>query len=279
MSTTAKIQGITRVRVWQLWNEYLSIGEIPELRKPGRKRKEISDDEKKLILEKHEQYKLGPLALESRIERDTGIHIPHNRIYRIMLEGGLIMENPRKKRQRKYVRFERKHSMSLWQGDWKYLDNGKWLIAFLDDASRRIMCYGVFDNATTENTISVLKKGFQEYERPIEIMTDHGTQFVSSRTDKKGYSRHKFGEFLEENGIKHILARVHHPQTNGKIERFFGTVEAKKRFFKDIDELMRWYNYDKPHMSLDFKNAETPDEAFYRKLPEEIIFKYEGWLI
>ncbi len=154
MSTTAKIQGITRVRVWQLWNEYLSVGEIPESRKVGRKRKEISDEEKKLILEKHNQYKLGPLALESVIERDIGIHILHNRIYRIMLEGALIMENPRKKRQRKYVRFERKHSMSLWQGDWKYLDNGKWLIAFLDDASRRIMCYGVFDNATTENTIS-----------------------------------------------------------------------------------------------------------------------------
>ncbi len=217
MSTIARIQGITRARVWQIWNEYLSTGEIPELKKPGRKRKEISDEEKKLVLEKYDQYKLGPLALESRIERDTGIHIPHNRIYKIMLEGGLIMENPRKKRQRKYVRFERKHSMSLWQGDWKYLDNGTWLIAFLDDASRRIMCYGVFDNATTENTISVLKKGFEEYGRPREIMTDHGTQFVSSRTDKKGYSRHKFGEFLEENGIKHILARIHHPQTRAAV--------------------------------------------------------------
>ena len=44
-------------------------------------------------------------------------------------------------------------------------------------------------------------------------------------------------------------------------------------------EILHNYNYDKPHMSLDFKNAETPDEAFYRKLPEEIVFKYEGGLI
>jgi len=69
-------------------------------------------------------------------------------------------------------------------------------------------------------------------------MTDHGTQFVASRRDKKGYAKHKFGEFLEENGIEDILARVNHPQTNGKIERFFGLVEAKKRYFKDIDELI-----------------------------------------
>jgi len=34
----AEIQGITRVRVWQLYGEYLSKGEIPELKKPGRKR-------------------------------------------------------------------------------------------------------------------------------------------------------------------------------------------------------------------------------------------------
>ncbi len=36
---------------------------------------------------------------------------------------------------------------------------------------------------------------------------------------------------------------------------------------------MRWYNCGKPYMSLDFKNAETPDEAFYRKLPEEMVFE------
>ena len=69
-------------------------------------------------------------------------------------------------------------------------------------------------------------------------MTDYATQFVASWKDKKGYAKHKFSEFLEENGIKHILARVNHPQTNGKIERFFALFDAKKRFFKDIDELI-----------------------------------------
>ena len=43
--------------------------------------------------------------------------------------------------------------------------------------------------------------------------------------------KHKFSEFLEENGIKHILARVNHSQTNGKIERFLGLVEAEERIY------------------------------------------------
>jgi len=32
-------------------------------------------------------------------------------------------------------------------------------------------------------------------------------------------------------------------------------------------------------MSLDFDNAETPEEAFWRKLPPERIFEYVGGLL
>ncbi len=31
---------------------------------------------------------IGPFALKVKIEREVGKHIPHNRIYRIMLAGG-----------------------------------------------------------------------------------------------------------------------------------------------------------------------------------------------
>ena len=283
MSDVAKAQKVTRVRVWHLYQQYLSSGEFPTLRKPGKKPEPVSETEKDLIIRMHEKHHLGPLALEVKIERETGRHIPHNRIYKIMLAEGKIVENPRKKKQRKYVRYERTHSMSLWQGDWKHLvidDKEKWLIAFLDDASRRIMCYGVYDNATTENTIQTLKQGFKEFGCPREILTDHGTQFVANKKDKKGNSSHKFPEFLAENGIKHILAGVHHPQTNGKIERFFGTLEQKRHLFQnDLDRFMDWYNNVLPHMSLDFANAETPAEAFWRKLPEERIMGYAGWLL
>ena len=284
MSRVARIQGVSRVRVWQLWREYMATGEIPRLRKPGRKPVPIPRHERELVFEMYERYKLGPLALERKIRRETGQHIPHNKIYRIMLEGGLIVENPRKKRQRRYVRFERTHSMSMWQGDWKQVQidgEEKWLIAFMDDASRRIMCYGIYDHATTENTIRTLRKGFRRHGCPMEILTDHGTQFTANKKrDKKGHSKHPFPEFLRQHGIKHILARVQHPQTNGKIERFFGTLEQKLPLFNNnIHELIHWYNYDKPHMSLDFENAETPEEAFWRKLPPEKILEYAGWLL
>ncbi len=153
----------------------------------------------------------------------------------------------------------------------------KWIIAFMDDASRFITCYGVFDSATTENTIKVLKEGFAEYGIPDEILTDHGTQFVASKTREK--AKHRFKEFLKENEVRHILARINHPQTNGKIERFFGLMEQKVHLFDSVDEFVYWYNYVKPHMSLNFDELETPYQAFLRKLPAERVFEFSGrWL-
>ena len=89
-------------------------------------------------------------------------------------------------------------------------------------------------------------------------------------------AKHKFREFLKENGIRHILARVNHPQTNGKIERLFGLMEQKICLFESLDEFVHWYNYVKPHMSLNFDELETPYQAFLRKLPAERVFEYGG---
>lgn len=32
---------------------------------------------------------------------------------------------------------------------------------------------------------------------------------------------------------------------------------------------MKWYNHNRPHMSLDWENQETPAQAFAKKMPKE----------
>jgi len=57
---------------------------------------------------------------------------------------------------KQWVRYERAHSMSLWQGDWKLINlNGeeRWIIAFMDDASRVVTCFGVFDDVVENITL------------------------------------------------------------------------------------------------------------------------------
>jgi putative transposase len=70
-----------------------------------------------------------------------------------------------------------------------------------------------------------------------EVVTDHGTQFFANKLDKNGESASSFGVFLAKNGITHILAGVRHPQTNGKIEKWYHAYEKSRKSFDDFDKL------------------------------------------
>jgi len=61
-------------------------------------------------------------------------------------------------------------------------------------------------------------------------------------------------------------------QIYGKIERFYGTLETKMRYFDTIDKL-EWYNCKRPHMSLTLDELGTY-QAFLRKLPPERVLGY-----
>jgi len=51
----------------------------------------------------------------------------------------------------------------------------------------------------------------------------------------------EFEKFLIREKITFTVGRVDHPQTNGKVEKFFDIFEMKVRFFSMMDESMRWY--------------------------------------
>ena len=156
----ARSQNISTRRVKQLYSEYKKTGIMPVLKKPGKKTRIISEKYIKLIDEAYKEHKISPLALEKIIQRKHKIHIPHNTIYKHMLDKGQITENPKKKKQRKWVRYERTHSLSLVHTDWcEY--NERQVIAFLDDASRKILSCMEFDNATTDNSIIALNKAIE----------------------------------------------------------------------------------------------------------------------
>ena len=183
------------------------------------------------------------------ILKHKGCNISKNKIHEVLRMNGYAKEEKNKKKRKKWIRYERKHSMELWHTDWFYF-NGKWAIAYLDDASRLIAGYGVFENATADNALQVLKEAIDDYGRPESILTDRGTQFYTSVGEKKAKGVSKFEMFLAENEIRHIVGRVNHPQTKGKIERFFGTLEAKIKYFDTMDEFIDWYTNKGSYMSL-----------------------------
>lgn len=266
----ALIQRVSRRRVEQLWQAYRLAGVLPALKKAGRPRNAtISLRDAALILETYDRLKVNALTLERALKHSHGVNLPHNSVHVILKENGRALPQQNKQRRRKWVRYEREHSMSLWHMDWKQLSDGSWWIAAMDDASRLIVNYGVFQEATAENTIHVLKQAIDKHGRPREVLTDRGSQFYANEGGRKEKGISQFETYLAEQGIKHILCRVNHPQTNGKLERFYGVYEQKQHQFKSIDEYVHWHNEIKPHLSLNIEALETPIQAFHRKRPLE----------
>jgi len=143
---------VSRQRIYQIIAFYRQNGYHPYPRPLGKRPNPIPYENEILVLTAHDRYSLGLNHLEKKIEQESGIHIPHNTIYRILLDHGRVEICMKKRKQRKWVRYEREHSVSLWQGDGKMVTlNGqdRWLIAFMDDSSRLITRYGVFDRPTT----------------------------------------------------------------------------------------------------------------------------------
>jgi hypothetical protein len=71
---------------------------------------------------------------------------------------------------------------------------------------------------------------------------------------------------LDDDGLP--LTNRFSGKTNGKLEKLlFDTIEGglEKGFFP-IEECIFWYNCMKPYGALDLERAETPIEAYYRKM-------------
>jgi putative transposase len=262
----AKLQNITPQWVRQIYRTYQKTGQCPYPNKPGRKPLPTSDEERRVVIEiKREHPASGAVTLEKLLD-ERGIHISHNRIHRILKQEGLALDEPRKHKRRKWVRYERRYSNSLWHVDW-FEYQCKHIVIFEDDASRLITGFGVFDNATARNAVSVLDKAVYAYGTPKQLLSDHGIQFTSiPRESCPNPEPNVFQKRLKEYGIKHIKARVKHPQSNGKVEKVFHTLQLLRDYFESWEETIDYYNFRRPHSSLENDRIRTPYQAFIDKL-------------
>jgi len=222
----AKEMKLSARTVNRVWGHWVRNKEPLTPKRFGRPKTSLSDADKRLIIEIHKEQNCGARRLEKVIELRYGRHIPHNAIHQVLLENYLAQEDKKKKKRRKpWIRYQRKHSMSAVHLDWHTSKtNGKEVCVVLDDSSRFILAGGEFRAATSDASIGLVRKVIDDYgeiNKIREVITDHGPQFFANKTDKNGDSVSAFSSFLAENGIKHILAMVKHPQTNGKIEKWY----------------------------------------------------------
>ena len=93
---------------------------------------------------------------------------------------------------------------------------------------------------------------------------------MGQSSDQKKVNRSQdilFERLLIELGIKHRYTKPYRPQTNGKVERFWRTLQEDLIHETDFDTLVElkdeliqylcYYNHQRPHQGIDGK---TPSE-------------------
>jgi len=258
-----KVAGISVRRVDQIYAYYLQTGEPPAIgRRMGRPTRPITRIEIKLVQKAYEKYRVSAATLERLIRRDYRMHIPHNHVHKILLELSFSKTKKNKDvRKKKWIRYERRHSLTAVHLDW-YFDSKKriWALPVIDDASRKMLALIEDKHATTDASIKAMRIALKQG-KIKQCITDHGTQFIKGENKKA-----RFHKFLESQGIKHILCRIKHPQTNGKSEKFNDLYKNHRNTFPTKKSFMTWYNETRPHSSLKFEELETPQQAFIRKM-------------
>jgi putative transposase len=274
VSRIASIQKVTRQWVNELYRRYRETGKIPVLGKPGRPASPPSEDVVDLVLRYHEMYGMGACGVELAMERD-GIHVPHNRMHAILKSRGLARDEPKKQRRRRYVRYERPHSMDLWHADWYQHLNDEWWLVYEDDASRLVTGVAVDRTPTMDVSMHAFDSAVAAWGPPVQLLSDHGSVFWANPYDTVVRGPSRFTVHLGELGVEHILSRVGRPEGNGKVERVFQTLERICGRFGSLNLAAQWYNESWPHSSLD---GRAPLHDFYWKLrPERIFGLVDSW--
>lgn len=254
--------GVTVRRIDQIYNKYQKTGKILELGKNiGRPKRPITKQEKRIICEAYEKYRVCASQLKLLIERDFKVSIPHYHIHKILLKLGFAKPNGRKDvRKKKWIRYERRHSLTAVHLDWGYDEKEeRWFLPVIDDASRKLLALIECESATTDTSIDGMKEAMMHGEIQ-QCITDHGTQFWKGEDMKA-----RFSTFLGQHGIKHIPTKIKHPQSNGKAEKFIHLYKVHRHKFKTKESFIHWYNGIRPHMSLKQEILETPEMAYQRK--------------
>jgi len=251
---------ISKRTVQRWWNIYQKQGlrglEVKSRRPQTIQRTPESVVNQVLAIRQKQGY--GPDKIAGML-RNKGVKIGHNTAYRIIRANGFNNPIQRPRRIFGKTRFERAHSNSLWQADFKQTDDDNYMISFLDDHSRFIVGSAINFTENTEDALHLLEKCIKHFSCPVQILTDRGTQFWNNR----GSTPTAFTRFCIDKEIDHIVAGVRRPTTTGKIERWHKTYDDEHGKFTTLGRFVRYYNYRRPHQSLEYK---VPAEIYFKDL-------------
>jgi transposase InsO family protein len=181
---------------------------------------------------------------------------------------------------RGFVRFEHASPNDVWQLDFmghRALDQGRvHPLTLLDDHSRFALTVTACANEQHTTVKDQLTAVFRRYGLPHILLSDNGSPWGSAGMN--GLTR--LEAWLLRLGVDPWHGRPAHPQTQGKVERFHGTIAAEvfaQRQLPDLpaaqrafDRFRRCYNLERPHEALGYAVPATRYQPSPRPFPEAV---------
>jgi transposase InsO family protein len=181
-----------------------------------------------------------------------------------------------------FRRFEHASANDLWQMDFKgdfALGSGRcYPLTVLDDHSRFSLGVVACADQTTETTQLALTSIFRRYGLPWRMTMDNGRPWAVYRGGRSCYTQ--FSVWLIRLGIRVSHSRPHHPQTQGKDERFHRTLgvellrdqlwQSYEACQEAFDRWRETYNLIRPHEALKMEVPASRYELSCRLFPESL---------
>ncbi len=278
-SVFAKLFGIT-ARTLQTWVARYKAGG-PKALEPKRRGRPKGSGRKPtppavaeaIVTTKRRFPWFGLRKIRDLLRREEGLGVSKATIQRVVAEElpGLELPAVPKKRTKKAIvrRFERARPNELWQSDITSFVLARhrqpvYLTVFLDDHSRFIVSWCLMLHQKADLVIEALRSGIAKYGKPREVLTDQGRQYYAWR------GKAAFQRILQQDGIQHVVSRAHHPETLGKCERLWETVDREfwqRRSPEDLDDarerlghFFAHYNFQRPHQGI---SGLVPADRFF----------------
>jgi len=142
-------------------------------------------------------------------------------VYRV-LKGAGLLGRWRPRPSKKGTGFEQPLGVhEHWHADISYVNirgTFYYLCAVLDGCSRYIVHWEIRESMTERDVELVIQRARERFpEARPRVITDNGPQFIAR----------DFKEFIRLCGMTHVTTSPHHPQSNGKIERWHRSVKGE----------------------------------------------------
>lgn len=205
------------------------------------------------------------------------LDIGHSTVQRVLERYGQSqLPRPPRARPRRY---EKQRPGELVHIDLKYLPalrnaRNDFEFAAVDDFSREAVV-SIRTDATSVTATAFLEQVVATLPYPIEaVLTDNA--FVFTMRHALHHERlTRFQQACAALGIRHYLLRPYAPQSNGKVERFFRTVDDEclhvRPLFtfaarsRAVDNFVRFYNHERPHLSLGGMTPVARRKLYFRQ--------------